>query len=165
MATWNFSAPGKSKNSRRAAKTNNTYIIFYDCTGPLSYKYSLEIITTGVFPICFLLLSLQILIEVKKTFEKQPSMVEITVPEVSCVFVVWAIHNLDLINTCNNITGWGLTRFSFCRYLILPTSYLDGPSLCHRRKLTKSVCEKAPKSLFWRPACVPGFEYAPWLPC
>ena len=47
-----------------------------------------SVIITGVFPTSFLLLSFQILIEVKKTFEKQPSMVEITVPEVSCVFVV-----------------------------------------------------------------------------
>ena len=31
-------------------------------------------------------------------------MVEITVPEVSCVFVVGAIHNLDVINTCNHIS-------------------------------------------------------------
>ena len=137
MATWNFSAPGKSKNSRHAVKTNNTYIIFYDSTGPLSYKYPFEIIITGVFPTSFLLLSFQILIEVKKKFEKQPSMVEITVPEVSCVFVVKAIQNLDLINTCKHISeSWGLIQSSFCWYLILRTSYLDGPSLRHRQKLT-----------------------------
>ena len=33
MATWNFSAPGKSKNNS-AVKANNTNIIFYDSTGP-----------------------------------------------------------------------------------------------------------------------------------
>ena len=76
---------------------------------------TLEIITTGVFPTSFLLLSFQILIEVKKTFEKQPSMVEIMVPEVSCVFVVKAIQNLDLINTCKHISeSWGLIQSSFC---------------------------------------------------
>ena len=25
----------------------------------------------------------------------------------------------------------------------------------------RNVCEAAPKSLFWTPNCVPGFEYAP----
>ena len=29
--------------------------------------------------------------------------------------------------------------------------------------LFKTVCETAPKSLFWVPTCVPGFEYASWL--
>lgn len=29
----------------------------------------------------------------------------------------------------------------------------------------KSVCETTPKSLFWDPNCVPGFECAPWLAC
>ena len=29
----------------------------------------------------------------------------------------------------------------------------------------KSVCETAPKSLFWAITCVPGFEYTPWLAC
>ena len=104
----------KSKNNG-AVKNNNTNIIFYDSTGPLSYKYSFEIIITGVFPTSFLLLSFQILIEVKKTFEKQPSMVEIIVPEVSCVFVVGAIQNLDVINTCKHISElWELIQSSFC---------------------------------------------------
>ena len=33
MATWNFSVLDKSKNNS-GVKTNNTYIIFYDSTGP-----------------------------------------------------------------------------------------------------------------------------------
>ena len=104
----------KSKNNG-AVKNNDTNIIFYDSTGPLSYKYSFEIIITGVFSTSFLLLSFQILIEVKKTFEKQPSMVEITVPEVSCVFVVKAIQNLDVINTCKHISElWELIQSGFC---------------------------------------------------
>ena len=47
---------------------------------------------------------------------------------------------------------------SYCRRLYFP-------SLCHRgaQLLVKSVCEKAPKSLFWALTYVPGFEYAPWL--
>ena len=38
-------------------------------------------------------------------------------------------------------------------------------NLCHRRNLTlvKSVCVTAPKSFFWAPACVPGFQYMPRL--
>ena len=41
------------------------------------------------------------------------------------------------------------------------------PSLCHKQNLTLvwSVCETVPKSLFWVPTCVPGFEYEPWLAC
>ena len=37
-------------------------------------------------------------------------------------------------------------------------------SLHHRGNqtvLVKSVCKTAPKSLFWVPTCVPGFEYLP----
>ena len=29
--------------------------------------------------------------------------------------------------------------------------------------MVKSVCETAPKFLFWAPTCVPGFEFALWL--
>ena len=41
------------------------------------------------------------------------------------------------------------------------------PSLCHKQNVTleKSFCETVPKSLFWVPTCVPGFEYEPWLAC
>ena len=31
------------------------------------------------------------------------------------------------------------------------------------RPLVNSICKQAPKSLFWAPSCLPGFEYTSWL--
>ena len=31
--------------------------------------------------------------------------------------------------------------------------------------IRKFFCETAPKSLFWAPTYVPGFDYVPWLAC
>ena len=47
-------------------------------------------------------------------------------------------------------------------YLPLPTT-LQRKKACltHGTKLLiNSVCKTAPKSLFWVPTCLPGFEYA-----
>ena len=38
-------------------------------------------------------------------------------------------------------------------------------NLIHVNSGYKSVCETAPKFLFWAPSCVPGFEYMPQLAC
>ena len=38
-------------------------------------------------------------------------------------------------------------------------------NLIHVNSGYKCVCETVPKSLFWAPSCVPGFEYMPQLAC
>ena len=57
------------------------------------------------------------------------------------------------------------TNYLSLHYIIfVPYNLKAISSLRHRGNqtvLVKSVCKTAPKSLFWVPTCVPGFEYLP----
>ena len=53
-----------------------------------------------------------------------------------------------------------MEHYKILKFGVYQACTTDGPTV-HCKLLVKLLCERAPKSLFWVPACVPGFEYAP----